>query len=68
MIGIALLPYKLIQTKIDKIFTGKNREDHFVHKFQNIWMILTAVFWTTCSLGHRTCLRTTEVFLFILEI
>lgn len=44
--GIALLPSELVQTEIDKIFTGKNREDHFTHTFLRSGAICAAHLWT----------------------
>ena len=44
--GIALLPSELIQTEIDKIFTGKNREDHFTHTFLRSGALCSAHLWT----------------------
>ena len=32
MRGITLLPSELIQTQVNKIFTGKNRKNHFTHR------------------------------------
>ena len=44
--GVALLPSELVQTEIDKIFTGKNREDHFTHTFLRSGAICAAHLWT----------------------
>ncbi len=44
--GVALLPSELVQTEIDKIFTGKNREDHFTHTFLRSKALCAAHLWT----------------------